>query len=213
MRIKDLRCRGKMGKYFNYYDFYNMKSDEQLTIISNFKTYLQTTKSTCGPACVLMMLNHYGDFSLSEMEIAKAVECKIPGGTKIQNIAEFLKSKGYDVQCSIYEKRDENEKIFSDFLDFRRFVLDNLKKNNPILVENVDLGGHYRLIIGYDQVNDENPRQDVIIFADPAENTSGNTEGYHYDSAYRFYQSWFDDHHLPREHKVQPYIVAMPIKK
>lgn len=202
-----------MGKYFNYYDFYNMKSDDHLTIITKFKTYFQTTISTCGPACVLMMLNYYGDYSMNEMEIAKEVCCKIPGGTKIQNISTFFTNKGYKVDCSIDKKRDENEKIFSTFLDFKKFVIKNLKKGYPILVENVDLGGHYKLIIGYDQTDFENSRQDVVIFADPAENTNGNRDGYYYESAYRFYLSWFDDHHLPREHKFQPYLVAVPNNK
>ncbi len=197
-----------MNKYFNYYDFYNSECDKNLTIIPHFKTYLQTTKSTCGPACVLMILNYNGDYSMNEMQVAETIKCKIPGGVGIREIYNFFINKGYKVECSINQARDENGKIFSTYLDFKEFVLKCLKNKRPILVENVDLGGHYKLIIGYDQVDLKDSRQDVIIFADPAQTTSGNKDGYHYDSAYRFYMSWFDYKYLPKEDKIQPYIVA-----
>lgn len=196
-----------MGKYFNYIDFYNNQSNDQLTIIPYFKTYLQSTKSTCGPACILMLMRYYGDDSMNEMQIAEEVGCKIPGGVDIRAICNFFVKKNYKVDSSIYKKRDENGKIFSTYLAFKDFVLTCLRKQQPILVENVDLGGHYKIIIGIDQVDPNDSRQDVLIYADPAQTTSGNYDGYFYESAYRFYMSWFDFKHLPMEDKIQPYII------
>ena len=38
----------KNSPYFNTLDFYNMKSDDTLTILSNFKTQQQTSEWSCG---------------------------------------------------------------------------------------------------------------------------------------------------------------------
>ena len=35
--------------YFSHPDYYNMTSTDTLTILTNFKTYQQTTEYTCGP--------------------------------------------------------------------------------------------------------------------------------------------------------------------
>ena len=45
--------------YFKAPDFYNMKSTESLTILSNFKTQQQTSEWSCGVSSALMILNWY----------------------------------------------------------------------------------------------------------------------------------------------------------
>ena len=42
--------------YFKAPDFYNMKSTDTLTILTNFKTQQQTSEWSCGVSSVLMML-------------------------------------------------------------------------------------------------------------------------------------------------------------
>ena len=66
-------------KYFKHYDFFNMKSNDGLVIISNFKTYQQTTEYTCGPMCLKMVLEHYG-YSYQEQYLEEI--CKSKGLTK-----------------------------------------------------------------------------------------------------------------------------------
>ena len=46
--------------YFKAPDFYNMKSTDTLTILTNFKTQQQTSEWSCGVSSVLMMLEWYG---------------------------------------------------------------------------------------------------------------------------------------------------------
>lgn len=58
------------SKYYVNPDFYNMVSDEQLTIIPKFKTYQQTCEWSCGCASMLMALEHFGIRGLSEYDIA-----------------------------------------------------------------------------------------------------------------------------------------------
>ena len=48
------------SRYYKAPDFYNMKSDDQLILIENFKTMQQTTEWSCGPATSLMVANHFG---------------------------------------------------------------------------------------------------------------------------------------------------------
>lgn len=59
------------SRYYVNMDFYNAKSDEQLTIIENFKTMQQTTEWSCGNVVALMVLNHMGKTDVTEMELAE----------------------------------------------------------------------------------------------------------------------------------------------
>lgn len=72
----DSRANGGDNASSRYYvnmDFYNMKSDEQLTIIENFKTMQQTTEWSCGNVTALMVLHNMGKTDVTEMELAEAM--------------------------------------------------------------------------------------------------------------------------------------------
>ena len=45
--------------YYAHPDFYNMKSTDSLTILSNFKTLQQSSEWSCGVDSALMVLNYY----------------------------------------------------------------------------------------------------------------------------------------------------------
>lgn len=62
------------SRYYVNPDFFNMKSDDELTIIPKFKTYIQTTEWSCGPATTLMVLNHLGITDKTEMDIAEGMK-------------------------------------------------------------------------------------------------------------------------------------------
>ena len=61
----------KGSKYFSQLDYYNMKSNKDLTILSHFPTYQQSTEYTCGPAAGLMVLYYFGNTQYDEMSLAK----------------------------------------------------------------------------------------------------------------------------------------------
>lgn len=194
--------------YYIHHDFYNLKSDDELTILSNFKTHQWKIECACGPNAVLMILNYFHDYSMSEKDIFDQVDCKIPGGTKIKNIVEFFRDNHYIVETSIEYPKSVNGKCFETMEEFRDFVIDNLKKGYPILVESVYYGGHYQVIIGYDRRSEEGFLQDVLIFADSSDETDDCRDGYIYFSAFKFYRMWFDDRFLPVEHRQQPFVVV-----
>lgn len=62
----------KDSRFYKNPDFYNLKNDDTLTIIENFKTMQQTTEWSCGNVTALMVLENLGLNSkfFTEMDIA-----------------------------------------------------------------------------------------------------------------------------------------------
>lgn len=214
-----------MGKYYNLYNFYNIKSEDaskfsSLVLLNGFKTIQQSKDNTCAPCCAIMVLNYFDDNRFTqkdEMRLAKMMGTKsFPYGTDLKNFVEFfnkISDDEHQYQClsSIDYKKDKNGLCFSTFKQFKKFVLDNLKKGYPIIVENVDYGGHYKIIIGYDEVS-KNSDEDILIFADSEDINDEEKDGYNIFPADRFYYMWFDDHCLSNEYRKQPFIVVKRIK-
>ena len=128
---------------------------------------------------------------------------------------DYLKSKGFDVESNNDLKRDENGLVFSTAKDWKKYLIKTLKKGYPIIIENVEAGGHYRVIFGYDELSKftKNENNDMLIFSDPADNYDCNNEGYNFAPAVRTFKMWFDDHHLPKSQKKQPFITIKGLKK
>lgn len=190
----------KSRKYYYDYDFYNMKSDENLTIISNFKTLQDNLDSGCGPASILMCMNYFDDYRYTEKEIYDKVNCTCNKGTEIADMVNFLKLNNYSIETNV-----NNIKKIETMEEFRNFCINNLSKGYPIIVESVYFGGHYQVIIGYDKYDDFH--NDMIIFADSSDTTDGKKDGYVYFNAWIFYSMWFDAKYLKLENRNQPYIV------
>lgn len=111
------------SRYFVNLDYYNMKSDDQLTIIEKFRTLQQTSEWSCGNAAALMVLNHFGKATgISELDIANAMKSStdldvknaLPGsadnfyeyGTDIKQMYEYFNTfKGLKVVESSYKAK------------------------------------------------------------------------------------------------------------
>lgn len=199
-----------MSKYYSNINYYNLKSEDLVNgvLLSHFPTFQQETEYTCAPACVKMVLAYYGDTSFSESDLER--ECKtrpFPYGTMLKPVNDFFVRQGYETFTSIYSKKDNDGLTFSVYEEFRDFVVENLKNGYPIIVENVDYGGHYKVIIGIDILNDD-IQQDILIFADPYDSYDGLRDGYNYFPAERFFYMWFDDHCIESEYRLQAFIVV-----
>lgn len=70
------------SRYYKAPDFYNMKSDKQLTIIPKFKTMQQTTEWSCGNAMTMMVLEHFKIKGYTEMKLAEAMGSSVDQETK-----------------------------------------------------------------------------------------------------------------------------------
>src|SRR5690554_2705307 len=100
---------------------YNTPSDDQLTIIPNFKTMQQTTEWSSANAAVLMVLYHLGNTDFTEMQLAEimisSTDLDTPGakpgsadnyyeyGTDIEQIYRFFSNlEGFAVLETSYRQ-------------------------------------------------------------------------------------------------------------
>ena len=195
----------KNSPYFAAPDVYNMQPNENLVILPKFKTRQQITGYTCAPAAASMVVEHFlGTLPHSEMEIAKEMQTNNINGTSIKGMEKYFKKLGWQVESSA--SNDTPKK----FTFFKNWVQKHLANNTPIIVENVEWGGHYRVIIGYDSMGTEYYGDDVLIMADPFDLADHVQDGYNIVNAQKFYYMWFDAQLFPSGERKNPWIVARP---
>lgn len=135
-------------KYWTNPDFYNMESDDQVTILTHFKTMQQTTEYTCGPSSVTMCLNYLG-IPMNEWDAAVGMKCSVdedtenalPGsanswhepGANVKKMVEYLNTvPGVKVIQSSYIENPTPEQLVqeSDYegLVYSPAMLGNIKK-------------------------------------------------------------------------------------
>lgn len=205
--------RGKVNhansRYYVFNDYYHMKSDETLHILSRFETYQQTKEYTCGAASALMVLNWFGAKQYQEHVIGQLVETHSSRGTTVENLADFFDLIGWDVDAHA----DVVER-FSSPEEFEAYVIDHIDRGIPIMVDWVDWAGHWQVIIGIDTCGTDTPYDDVLIFADPYDITDHFQDGYYIFSLGRFFGMWREG---PCANKSQvykqPFVVASPKKQ
>ncbi len=191
--------------YFMQLDFYNMQSNDHLTLLPKFKTRQQTTGYTCGPAAALMVVEYLNGASLhSEMEIAKIMGTSNYSGTDVKGILRYFQKLGWQIHSSADTESPSNYAAFIDF------IKNNLKNNTPILVENVEWGGHWRAIIGYDTMNTPYTGDDVLIMADPFDTADHLQDGYNIVPAEKFFYMWFDAQLFNSNERQRPWVTAVP---
>ncbi len=169
--------------YFRAPDFYNLKSTESLTILSNFKTQQQTSEWSCGVSSALMIMNWYGRLGeYNEETLAQLRSNGLePGATSMTQLVDIFEGVGGFELYSVLDCADTVYDVFT--LDF---IQNTLKNGDPIAIGWNDWGGHWQVIIGYDTMGTETTQDDVIIVADPYDTTDHNQDGYGIYSAERF---------------------------
>ena len=194
------------SRYYKILDYYNMESDETLHILSHFETYQQTTEYSCACASALMVLNYYGNHDYNELDICRMVDTDTSEGTSVENIAGFFDSIGWKTTSHADTKR-----YFESLDDFETFILNSLDNGTPVMVDWMDWGGHWQVIIGLDTIGTDDPNDDVLIMADPYDTTDHYQDGYYTVPLGRFFYMWREgsggDTHDPY---VQPFVVAAP---
>lgn len=146
-------------------------------LVLPIRAHQQTTSYTCGPASILTLLRYYkrdGD----EKRIAREAKCTAEKGTSPQNMATWLEANGFDVVWG------EGGTL--------RLLRDNLARGVPTLVEWIDWGGHWVVVVGYDARDPDTASDDLILLADPADTHDGVKDGLTEFNAARFQAMWFD---------------------
>lgn len=171
--------------YYKINDYYNMKSDKNLHILSHFKTYQQTTEYSCGCAAALTVLNHYGITDYDELKICDLAETTEENGTSIEGLIKFFNK----INLTIDYHMDIKPK-FTEIEDAEKYIIDSIDKGRPIMVHWVDWVGHWQTIIGIDTCGTEDLYDDVLIMADPYDATDHYQDGYYVVPYARFFYMW-----------------------
>ena len=176
----------KYSKYYKYIDIYNMKSSGSLILLEKFKTYQQTSEITCGVASLIMAVYYLDGTILNETDLAIRAGANYSYGILFKNLEKLVKELGYDYESKTTFLKDnypsKNKTSFSDY------IKKSLLNNESIIVISNDLGGHYSVIIGYDDMGTKDYiDDDVIILADPFDTTDHMSDGYTIFSYERFY--------------------------
>ena len=175
------------SKYFNFVDVYNMKSSGSLILLEKFKTYQQTSEITCGPASLIMAINYLDGTILDEAEVEELCRTAKDGrGTKTYNLEKAITALGYTFDSKNNYTEEDNPT--NNSLAFSKYIQESLRNNESIIVASNDWGGHYSVIIGYDDMGTEDyTEDDIIILADPYDTTDHMSDGYTIFSFERFY--------------------------
>lgn len=162
------------------YDFYSLDSSKTLTMLTNYKTALQTTGSTCVMTSALSVLEWYGvRGDLNERDLASLrseARAGQVGGTSLgeaKNVFKKLAALGITGEWNMTSWDANNYKLFdSDWLQ------EELAAGHPVMVIWNSYGPHGQVIIGYDNMGTEATNDDVLIMMDPYDTTDHNADGY-----------------------------------
>ncbi len=207
--------------YYIAVDYYNKKPTQTILLLPKFKTYQQTSERSCGAATILMVLDYYG-IKADEKTLDKQMDIRYYDnkredgsfGATTKSLADALTSRGFIVQTSL-QTADKDGHSFQDIEKFRDFVKNQLSQGLPIICENVAWGGHWFVVIGYDDMGTEDMSDDILVIADPYDTTDHNQDGYGTISFARFFYEWFDYNVLPKTEHIQQYVAVtgLPSKK
>lgn len=178
--------------YWADIDFYHATSSDTLTMLTGYKTYLQTTGWTCGMASIATVLEWYGERDgLNDWDLAAlrgySEEYGFARGTEInemENVFNKLTELGITGEWEITSSDQEgNEELLAD----SEWLQKELKAGHPVIVGWNSYGWHYQTIIGYDNMGTEDTLDDVLIIMDPYDTTDHNNDGYVIESYERLY--------------------------
>ncbi len=191
--------------YFAKVDIYNMTSKGDRLVLPYFKTRQQRAFYTCAPVAAMMVVDYYlGECKEDELEVAKIMGTSSNRGTTIGGVVKYFEHLGWDVVSS------GSKSAPGSYTEFIKWIKQNLQRKTPVIVENVDWGGHYRVIIGYDGMGTETASDDVLFLADSFDTSDHWRDGYNVTSAERFYYMWFDHKLFGKNEQDRLYVIAKP---
>lgn len=185
--------------------FYEIPNVHHLTLL-HIEGFQQTTEYSCGPATIMSLLRFYNMIKpedmnkITEKRIIKEMRTNPDTGTNPQQMISWLQHHGFEV------KYGENGTI--------EMLVNYLNQGIPVIVEWIDWGGHWELVVGYDQAGKSiDGDKDTIFFADPAAHFD-NVKSIHGLTSFnpdRFNSMWFDTQYFkPGKLTKGIYIIATP---
>ena len=208
--------------YFAYPDYYNITAESgKRWYLTGYRGYSQTYASSCGQCSVFSILNYYGfdmatyneDTLVAAYEAAYDRSQETTGyrhsskGGYPHIIAMSLNdmginnvSFGYNIlaedETFLYAKKPvpagTNGVTCPTYDSFLEFIKQNLEKGQPVALSWRPNGGHWEVIIGYDNMGTEYLYDDVIVMADSGDTWDHYQEGYNVFPATLVYRHWWD---------------------
>ena len=200
--------------YWPAIDYYHTTTGDTLTMLTGYKTILQATGGTCGPASALTVLEWYGergDLNEEDLSGLRMPQPSWGGFTSLEaltGIFNNLGDLGVTDKWTLYSSFDDPQKLYDP-----AWIKDNLAAGHPILVCWNSFGGHWQVIIGYDTMGTEVTNDDVLILADPYDTTDHQNDGYNIQSYERLaYGVGFEDVNPDpkEEYTGTSFLVAVP---
>ena len=174
------------SKYFKSLDIYNMKSSGSLILLEKFKTYQQTSAYSCGCASLIMSIYYLDGTLIGEQDCTNKAKTDHHNGTLPKNLEDTISQYGYDYE-SKNKGFNEDEVPSYDEEQFSEYIKNSLKNNESIIILSNDWGGHYTVVIGYDDMGTDDVTDDVVIIADPYDTSDHMDDGYTIWSYERLY--------------------------
>lgn len=182
----------KNSPYYTPIDIYHKKNRETLTLIERFKTIQQTTEVTCGPACALMVLEHYGKRNGYTENQLRQWRGTSQDTTYLRHMINIFDRIGGFEYASTYDfPYPDTEKIKENFF------VEYLQRGIPVIVGTDTWSGHWQVIIGYDTMGTPHTADDVLLLADPYDTTDHQQDGYIILPLQHFYEGLWRTHFDP----------------
>jgi hypothetical protein len=194
----------KDSPYYKSVDFYHKKNTGTLTLIEKFKTIQQATEVTCGPACALMVLEHYGRRNGYNEKQLQALRGIAPDTTYLRHLMNIFDAVGGFEYQSTYDYPNLSPATLPE-----SFFTDWLAQGVPVIVGTNAWLGHWQIVIGYDNMGTPYTADDVLILADPYDTTDHNQDGYMTISFQQFYE-WYWHNHFDPDYKWGLFLAAKP---
>jgi len=189
-------------RYYTGIDFDTLRSNDHLTIIPLKSYRQQVTNYSCGSVAAMTVMAYYGlpasDTDADEIRIAHEMNYNVTEKTGIRpdQIADWFQKNGWNATWGTMGSYEQ--------------IRSNLRNGIPTMVEWMDWGGHWVVVVGYDTRGTEDIWDDVIIFADSSDCHDDREDGITYFNYGRFDGMWFDAHYFPEAMRDRVYVVAVP---
>lgn len=189
-------------RYYTGIDVATLSSNDHLTVIPLKSYRQQVTNYSCGAVAAMTVMAYYKRpvNNTDEEEILLAHEMN-PGvsektGINPEQMTAWFNRNGWNATWHTGGSRE--------------MLLSNLKAGTPTIVEWIDWGGHWVVVVGYDTRGTETVWDDVIIFADSVDCHDDRVDGITYANYGEFDAMWFDAHYFPSEMRDRVYVIARP---
>ena len=189
-------------RYTTGIDFDYLQSSAHLTVLPLKSYRQQVTNYSCGAVAAMTVMSYYGmpvpNTDAEEDRVAHEIYPDVSEKTGVnpEQLASWLARQGMNATWKTGGSRT--------------MLRENLKNGIPTMVEWIDWGGHWVVVVGYDDRGTETPWDDIIIFADSVDCHDDRVDGITYFNYGRFDAMWFDAHYFPENMRDRAYVIAVP---